>query len=256
MGAVWICAIPIPQVNVDPEDLIPKLPKPRDLQPFPTTQALVRDFQEYSPGIDGILGNQDRTRGNGLGLGFSGMILGWNPHSQLEFSSLWMWDGVALAKLPPDPKSLLPSRGFRSSFQGLGFSPISGFFPDLPRPFQPGPDPECVAQRAVVGVRYGSAPGLGIPRKNPMDPQPSSTQSCSRPNIGIGGFSPWKIPNSGSRGGSRDWPHPAGPPQNSGTLPAALASHSCSHPHPIPIPTSIPIIPLSQSFLQAPMTAL
>ncbi|NWT07510.1 BOP1 protein, partial [Mionectes macconnelli] len=30
------------RVNVDPEDLIPKLPKPRDLQPFPTTQALVR----------------------------------------------------------------------------------------------------------------------------------------------------------------------------------------------------------------------
>ncbi|KAJ1076198.1 hypothetical protein K5549_018123, partial [Capra hircus] len=29
------------QVNVDPEDLIPKLPRPRDLQPFPTCQALV-----------------------------------------------------------------------------------------------------------------------------------------------------------------------------------------------------------------------
>uniref|UniRef100_A0A8D0HKG4 Ribosome biogenesis protein BOP1 n=1 Tax=Sphenodon punctatus TaxID=8508 RepID=A0A8D0HKG4_SPHPU len=29
------------RVNVDPEDLIPRLPKPRDLQPFPTTQALV-----------------------------------------------------------------------------------------------------------------------------------------------------------------------------------------------------------------------
>jgi len=29
-------------MNVDPEDLIPKLPKPRDLQPFPTTQSLVR----------------------------------------------------------------------------------------------------------------------------------------------------------------------------------------------------------------------
>ncbi|TNM92661.1 hypothetical protein fugu_018063 [Takifugu bimaculatus] len=29
------------RVNVDPEDLIPKLPKPKDLQPFPTTQALV-----------------------------------------------------------------------------------------------------------------------------------------------------------------------------------------------------------------------
>ena len=29
------------QMNVDPEDLIPKLPRPKDLQPFPTTQALV-----------------------------------------------------------------------------------------------------------------------------------------------------------------------------------------------------------------------
>ena len=29
------------QMNVDPEDLIPKVPKPRDLQPFPTTQSIV-----------------------------------------------------------------------------------------------------------------------------------------------------------------------------------------------------------------------
>ncbi|XP_065191729.1 ribosome biogenesis protein bop1-like [Sycon ciliatum] len=29
------------RLNVDPEDLIPKLPKPRDLQPFPTTEAVV-----------------------------------------------------------------------------------------------------------------------------------------------------------------------------------------------------------------------
>ncbi|WAR11935.1 BOP1B-like protein [Mya arenaria] len=28
-------------MNVDPEDLIPKLPKPKDLQPFPTTQSLI-----------------------------------------------------------------------------------------------------------------------------------------------------------------------------------------------------------------------
>jgi len=28
-------------MNVDPEDLIPKLPKPKDLQPFPTTQSIV-----------------------------------------------------------------------------------------------------------------------------------------------------------------------------------------------------------------------
>ncbi|XP_052230147.1 ribosome biogenesis protein bop1-B-like [Dreissena polymorpha] len=29
------------RMNVDPEDLIPRLPKPKDLQPFPTTQSLV-----------------------------------------------------------------------------------------------------------------------------------------------------------------------------------------------------------------------
>lgn len=29
------------QVKVDPEDLIPKLPKPRDLQPFPSREAVV-----------------------------------------------------------------------------------------------------------------------------------------------------------------------------------------------------------------------
>ncbi|XP_052818042.1 ribosome biogenesis protein bop1-like [Mya arenaria] len=29
------------RMNVDPEDLIPKLPKPKDLQPFPTTQSLI-----------------------------------------------------------------------------------------------------------------------------------------------------------------------------------------------------------------------
>lgn len=29
------------QVQVDPEELIPKLPKPRDLQPFPTTLSMV-----------------------------------------------------------------------------------------------------------------------------------------------------------------------------------------------------------------------
>lgn len=47
--------VPLPQVNVDPEDLIPKLPKPRDLQPFPTTQALVNRSAagEGSPGCPG-----------------------------------------------------------------------------------------------------------------------------------------------------------------------------------------------------------
>ena len=34
------------QLNVNPDDLIPKLPKPKDLQPFPTTQALVYQGHE------------------------------------------------------------------------------------------------------------------------------------------------------------------------------------------------------------------
>lgn len=35
-------------MNINPEDLIPKLPKPKDLQPFPTQQAIV-SHQEFSP---------------------------------------------------------------------------------------------------------------------------------------------------------------------------------------------------------------
>ena len=36
------CRFVLPlQMNVNPEDLIPKLPQPKDLQPFPTTEAIV-----------------------------------------------------------------------------------------------------------------------------------------------------------------------------------------------------------------------
>jgi len=43
------------RVNVDPEDLIPKLPRPRDLQPFPTCQALVSRWGG-TPGRGGASG--------------------------------------------------------------------------------------------------------------------------------------------------------------------------------------------------------
>lgn len=50
-GSAWLCLTAcLSQVNVDPEDLIPKLPKPRDLQPFPTTQALVSGCVEPGRG--------------------------------------------------------------------------------------------------------------------------------------------------------------------------------------------------------------
>jgi hypothetical protein len=35
------------KVNVDPEDLIPKLPKPKDLMPFPTVQAIVSQWKLF-----------------------------------------------------------------------------------------------------------------------------------------------------------------------------------------------------------------
>ena len=35
-------------MNVDPEDLLPKLPRPQDLQPFPSVQSLVRYTQTYA----------------------------------------------------------------------------------------------------------------------------------------------------------------------------------------------------------------
>ena len=40
------------RVRVDAEDLLPKLPKPRDLQPFPTTLSLV--FRGHSDIIRSI----------------------------------------------------------------------------------------------------------------------------------------------------------------------------------------------------------
>uniref|UniRef100_A0A8C3MJE4 Ribosome biogenesis protein BOP1 n=1 Tax=Geospiza parvula TaxID=87175 RepID=A0A8C3MJE4_GEOPR len=62
------------RVNVDPEDLIPKLPRPRDLQPFPTTQALVRDF----------FGNMRLEFGGILGYGASGSRAGTEAEDSQE----------------------------------------------------------------------------------------------------------------------------------------------------------------------------
>ncbi|XP_034748720.1 ribosome biogenesis protein bop1 [Etheostoma cragini] len=50
------------RVNVNPEDLIPKLPKPKDLQPFPTTQSLVHGHSHsvcVSAGDHVICGSYD-----------------------------------------------------------------------------------------------------------------------------------------------------------------------------------------------------
>ncbi|KAK2149681.1 hypothetical protein LSH36_442g03132 [Paralvinella palmiformis] len=53
------------RMNVDPEDLLPKLPKPKDLQPFPTTQSIVSTFIEqlsHSYGLKVYKGHDNIVR--------------------------------------------------------------------------------------------------------------------------------------------------------------------------------------------------
>ena len=54
---MWLsgCRFVLPlQMNVNPEDLIPKLPQPKDLQPFPTTEAIV-SLLYFSSKMDHVL---------------------------------------------------------------------------------------------------------------------------------------------------------------------------------------------------------
>jgi ribosome biogenesis protein ERB1 len=44
------------RLNVDPESLLPKLPKPRDLQPFPTWQSLLVRGSPPSPRRNPLVG--------------------------------------------------------------------------------------------------------------------------------------------------------------------------------------------------------
>lgn len=64
------------QVNVNPEDLIPKLPKPKDLQPFPTTQSLVRECWA------------------GLGSVLAAWFRWWQPEEQLVDQKLVIFFGL------------------------------------------------------------------------------------------------------------------------------------------------------------------
>lgn len=148
---------------MDPEDLIPKLPKPRDLQPFPTTQALVSSCAE--PGGDGctvLCAGCCRAGGRG-GEGVSA-----DPH--------------------PPPFPFLPQvyRGHSSLVRCLSVSPSGQWLASGTAPHRGGtehfgtagaaPEPCCAPARGSARVRavVGGRMGGGSPGPEPQHrvPQP------------------------------------------------------------------------------------
>uniref|UniRef100_A0A7N6FJT7 Ribosome biogenesis protein BOP1 n=1 Tax=Anabas testudineus TaxID=64144 RepID=A0A7N6FJT7_ANATE len=74
------------RVNVNPEDLIPKLPKPKDLQPFPTTQSLV--YRGHSGLVRSI---SVSPSGQWLASGRSPVCSGRTlPGTQTRLSACWL----------------------------------------------------------------------------------------------------------------------------------------------------------------------
>ncbi|KAG8525172.1 Ribosome biogenesis protein BOP1, partial [Galemys pyrenaicus] len=102
------------RVNVDPEDLIPKLPRPRDLQPFPTCQALVyRGHRDLVRCISVSPGGQWLASGSDDGcvrlwevatarcmrtLPVGGVVrsVAWNPHPDICLVAVAVEDSVLL----------------------------------------------------------------------------------------------------------------------------------------------------------------
>uniref|UniRef100_A0A8C6TZS7 Ribosome biogenesis protein BOP1 n=1 Tax=Neogobius melanostomus TaxID=47308 RepID=A0A8C6TZS7_9GOBI len=99
------------RVNVNPEDLIPKLPRPRDLQPFPTTQAMVMTYPHVSPvgfwslfwGDDGTARFWEVSSGRCLKkVEVGGAIKSavWNPNHNLSLVALSVGSVVLLVSPP------------------------------------------------------------------------------------------------------------------------------------------------------------
>lgn len=107
------------RVNVNPEDLIPKLPRPRDLQPFPTTQAMIYRGHEglvrtisvspsgqwlLSGGDDGTARFWEVSSGRCLKkVEVGGAIKSavWNPSTSLSLVALSVGSTVFLVTPPP-----------------------------------------------------------------------------------------------------------------------------------------------------------
>lgn len=107
------------QLNVDPDSLLPKLPSPKDLQPFPTRQALsyeghtarIRCLSIHSSGLYALSGSDDKTvrlwevlTGRCLFTWhFEEVIhtLAWNPNPDLWLFAISVGHGQVLLISPP-----------------------------------------------------------------------------------------------------------------------------------------------------------
>lgn len=184
--------MPLPQVNVDPEDLIPKLPKPRDLQPFPTTQALV---------------NQSAAGGWGGSRGCPG-----GPSE------------VPCGCVGPSPTSCLPPqvyRGHTSLVRCLSISPSGQWLasgedslPRLGHPTHTRHQYPAPVQEQVPALPHNSA-GLGVRVGWGCQPQGASPPLSAGAGLGWGAW---------ARGRSiPELPGPAAPvPKAPWVFPAAL----------------------------------
>ncbi|XP_036137207.1 ribosome biogenesis protein BOP1 [Molossus molossus] len=140
------------RVNVDPEDLIPKLPRPRDLQPFPTCQALVyRGHSDLVRCLSVSPGGQWLASGSDDGsvrlwevatarcmrtVSVGGVVksVSWNPHPTICLVAVAVEDTVLLLNpalgdrlvvgstdqmlgtfIPPEEPALQPARWLEAS---------------------------------------------------------------------------------------------------------------------------------------------
>ncbi|KAK2830985.1 hypothetical protein Q5P01_018916 [Channa striata] len=91
------------RVNVNPEDLIPKLPKPKDLQPFPTTQSLV--YKGHSGLVRSI---SVSPSGQWLASGSDdGTVRFWEVHSSRCMKTVQMGGAVKNIAWNPNPSVCL-----------------------------------------------------------------------------------------------------------------------------------------------------
>ncbi|XP_041811583.1 ribosome biogenesis protein bop1 [Chelmon rostratus] len=91
------------RVNVNPEDLIPKLPKPKDLQPFPTTQSLV--YRGHSSLVRSI---SVSPSGQWLASGSDdGSVRFWEVHSSRCLKTVQVGGAVKSVAWNPNPSVCL-----------------------------------------------------------------------------------------------------------------------------------------------------
>uniref|UniRef100_A0A2K6DDW7 Ribosome biogenesis protein BOP1 n=1 Tax=Macaca nemestrina TaxID=9545 RepID=A0A2K6DDW7_MACNE len=120
------------RVNVDPEDLIPKLPRPRDLQPFPTSTGATVTLSGVGP-----------SWGQTVPVGGVVKSVAWNPSPAVCLVAAAVEDSVLL---------LNPALGDRL-VAGSTDQLLSAFVPPEEPPLQPARWLEASEEECQVGLR-------------------------------------------------------------------------------------------------------